>query len=96
MIKCTINEDGIKIWRNKDGQVHRLKGPALSYRDETPNGEILFIERWYYKNVQIEECSSQEDFEKFIKDRKIFDLILKLRNYILYNSKFYYHLKSLE
>ena len=30
---CTIDSDGIKKWKNKEGQLHREDGPAIEYAD---------------------------------------------------------------
>ena len=51
--------DGTKEWYQND-LLHRLDGPAI----EWCNGNKC----WYYENQRI-ECSSQEEFERIIKER---------------------------
>ena len=31
----TIDENGDKFWRNKEGELHRIDGPAIEYSDGT-------------------------------------------------------------
>ena len=38
-----VDIDGNKIWRNKQGQLHRTDGPAVIYADGT---------QWWYRNGQ--------------------------------------------
>ena len=49
--------NGDKYWF-QNGQWHRLDGPALEYASK--------IKYWYYQGKHI-KCSSQEEFEKFLK-----------------------------
>jgi hypothetical protein len=40
----TVDPDGTKQWRNKDGAFHRLNGPAIEY----PDGS-----KWWYRNGRL-------------------------------------------
>jgi hypothetical protein len=40
----TVEPDGTKQWRNKDGELHRPNGPAIEY----PDGS-----KWWYRNGQL-------------------------------------------
>lgn len=62
IIKCTKDTLNNKYWKNCDGKLHRLKGPAVELTD----GEKF----WYFKGKRI-YCSSQKDFEKQIERLKI-------------------------
>jgi hypothetical protein len=39
----TINENGDKYWRNKDGELHRIDGPAVEY--------IEGSNQWYQNGI---------------------------------------------
>jgi hypothetical protein len=45
----------------KNGKLHRLDGPAIEYVDGS--GE------WWYEGQQVRCCSSQEQFERYLKLR---------------------------
>ena len=44
----TIDENGDKYWRNKEGELHRIDGPAIEYGDGTKewhkNGKLHRID----------------------------------------------------
>ncbi len=48
----------IDKWYDVNKKLHRLDGPAVEYNNGT--------KFWYYHGKYI-ECSSQEEFEKFLK-----------------------------
>ena len=55
-----VNEYGtIRYYKKGTNVVHRTNGPAFEYADGN--------KCWYYKGKLIENCSSQEEFEKFLR-----------------------------
>jgi hypothetical protein len=53
--------EGHTEYYDKEGYFHRLDGPAIE--DDNPNSDMRY---WYFHGKQI-ECSSQEEFERYLK-----------------------------
>lgn len=78
----TVNSRGAKTWRNNEGRLHRLDGPAY----EAPDGYKSYIKNgayhrldgpaieypdgtkiWYHEGYCVFLCASQEEFERWLR-----------------------------
>lgn len=68
---CVVDKDENKVWMNKDGQMHRLLGPATYVADKKKNAWAIdgdIVRTW-------------EDYERMVNGRvpKEFIMMLKLQ-----------------
>lgn len=84
MSNPVIHSNGDKIWYDANNRMHRDDGPAVIYSNGTNfwyhhglthrldgpaiENNVLVIKYWYYRGNYI-NCSSQQEFEKFLKLR---------------------------
>ncbi len=55
------NEYGDVIWREIDGKVHRIDGPAVEF-----GGNWLGVREWWYNGIMV-PVNNQKDFEIWLK-----------------------------
>jgi len=77
----TIDANGTIIYRNENGAIHRLDGPAVIYQDRSefwiindklhrldgPAAEYPHGIKFWYVNGKFIDLNSQEEFERYLK-----------------------------